>query len=397
MSSTAPDSQVSLLAGALVDANDQLLALYELASITADSLDEGEVVTRILLRAQKLLQTDALILNTATPYSVGEPSAIDDLATAQHSDFAGQSVVASSTCTLDTGQQITVSALRRESEFGTADNKLLDAVATMLAGAVNTARLHEVAVTQAVMASDHETASQLAQSALPRWLPNLPGADLFARSEPARSAGGDLYCYEVIDGVLHFAVGDVSGKGLPAALMMTNVISASKAAFHRHSSEGSAAMLRAVDLWVHRSLSDAGMFVTLLLGSFDPASRELQLSNAGHSPVFLERNGVLEPRLAHHPPVGVLPIDEPEQSSEILASGDRLVVASDGITEQMGNDGGMFGDDRLHDLIDANPKMSAAELGALLFDRVEMFAGTAPQGDDRTLFIVNAVPEESNE
>ncbi len=393
MSETEPDSQVELLAGALVDANDQLLALYELTSITADSLDEREVVTRLLDRAKTLLNADALVFEAVATYSVGDREPVEYLTTARHHQPVGQSVVLTATCIDASGETATVSALRRRAEFGTADAKLLDAVATMLSSAVTTARMHQAAVEQAVMASDHETASHLAQSALPRWLPALPGADLFARSEPARSAGGDLYCYEVIDAVLYFAVGDVSGKGLPAALMMTNVISASKAAFHRHGSEGSAAVLRAVDLWMHRPLSDAGMFATLIVGSFDPASRRLQLSNAGHSPVLLSCDGVLEPLLAQHPPVGVLPLPDPDVFTEELSVGDQLIVASDGITEQLGGDGGMFGDDRLAALVKSNTAMSAAELGATVFDRVELFAGAAPQGDDRTLFIVRAADD----
>lgn len=391
MSTTDSNSEVGLLAEALVEANDQLLALYELASITAGSLDEDEVVQRILLRAQRLLGADALAVDTDADHCVGQPKDIEALHRHQAAGDASNARVASSSATDPAGGETAVSAFRRASDFGTADTKLLDAVAMMLSGALHTARLHASAVTQAVMASDHETAARLAQSALPRWLPELTGIDVFARSEPARSAGGDLYCFDVIDDVLHFAVGDVSGKGLPAAIMMTNVISAANAAFHRHGSDGPPGILAAIDAWMYQSLSDAGMFVTLLVGSLDLDSGSFRLSNAGHSPVLLQHTGTVDMIPANHPPIGVLPIDDPEETIIKAGLGHRLVVASDGITEQAGIAGEMYGEERLIGLLRSARTKSAAELGAMVFDRVELYGATVPQCDDRTLFIVNVV------
>ena len=356
--SATDDNHVELLAGALVDANDQLLAMYELASITADSLDEAEVAGRILERAKQLLGADAVHIDTVPAHAIGDADLVEELSTAATQETAGQSEIARSTATDSAGRSATVSALRRDRHFGTADLKMLDAVAAMLSGAIHTARLHEAAVAQAVLTKDHDTASLLAQSALPRWLPELPQADIYARSEPARLAGGDLYCFDIVDEVLHFAVGDVSGKGLPAAMMMTNVISASNAAFHRHGHEGPGAVLRAVDRWMYQSLSDAGMFVTLLVGSYDPGSAEVALANAGHSPVILQTlDDEAQILLADHPPVGVLPLDTSNGSGDTgaqrysIGNGDQLVVASDGITEQLGSGGQMFGEQRLLNLL----------------------------------------------
>ncbi len=386
---TADNAQVESLVGALVDANDQLLALYDLASITADSLDESEVVGRILSRAQGLLRADALLLATEPEHATGNAVDVAKLRLGQ-ADRSEQGLSTSAVATVSSpdGNPVAVSALRHDNPFGTADTKLLEAVAKMLAGAVHTARLHETAVAQAVINRDHDTASKLAQSALPKWLPELDGVDLFARSEPARSAGGDLYTFAVVDGILHFSVGDVSGKGLPAAMMMTNVISASNAAFQRHGPEGPVAILEAIDRWVYQSLSDAGLFVTILVGSYNPASNELAVVNAGHSPVVFKDATGITTLGACAPPVGVLPLDNLEALSRIVAPGDRLVVASDGLTEQQSPAGEMFGDDRLDKLIETDTCSNAAEFGALLFDRIEMFADVAPQSDDRTLFIL---------
>jgi serine phosphatase RsbU (regulator of sigma subunit) len=248
--------------------------------------------------------------------------------------------------------------------------------------------MHRRAVAQAVVARDHDTASTLAQLALPTWRPEIDGAELFARSDPARLAGGDLFAFAIIDGLLHFVVGDVSGKGLPAGLMMTMVISASNAAFQTHGAVGPAAVMKAIDRSVYGYLSDGGLFVTLLVGSFDPSGRRLRLSNAGHSPVFYVHDGHASSVDASVPPIGVLPLDDVAETDVALQPGDRLVVASDGFTEQADPSGEHFGEVRLAALISATGRR-VGELGSHLFELIEEYQGAAAQSDDRTLLILD--------
>lgn len=397
--STATDPQLDSLVGALVDANDQLLALYELASLSVDTLDEATAVVQILSRAHKLLKTDSLALLSDPVRLVGESEMFDPLLAANDAETLEQ--LRASTREWDTvsipvgwtiamvavaaGEPFALVAARKSKPFGTADQKLLHAVAKLLAGVINTAQLHTEALEQAVIGRDHLIASELAQRALPDSTPQVPGVDVYARSDPAHTSGGDLYAWSVVDGVLHFVMGDVAGKGLPAAITMTNVISAANASFRLSGSKGPAAILASMDEWLCESLTEREVFVTMLVGSYDPESETLTVANAGHSPVLYVSDGKVMDIAAHHPPVGVLPIEELLETAITVCDGDVFLAGSDGLTEQQDPSGTMFGDDRVVDLVSVGRDLSAADLGARIFNEVENFAMSASQSDDRTL------------
>ncbi len=406
---TDSGSPLDSLAGALVETNDQLLALYQLATITTQSLDEVEATSEILRRAMDLLDADEVVLRLGDQElearESGQPSVGWRSRTPRRrsEDLAGSSNKATTSTAIDVSVGAlhgVLIAVRRERPFGTADLKLLSAVATMALGAVQTSRHHHDALSRAVMARDHDTAAELAQLALPRWRPSLPGLELFARSDSARSAGGDLFTFAVVGDTLRFVVGDVSGKGLPAAMMMTTVISAATAAFQTEGKRGPSAVLHSIDRWVHDYLSEAGLFVTLLAGSFCTSTRELLLANAGHAPVLFVPAGDGSQRArtidASVPPVGVLPLcalgtDALVEEKIEASPGARLVVASDGFTEQPNQVGTMWGEDRLATAVTTDAVAAARELGERLFHDLEHFSNGAEQSDDRTLLILGVV------
>ncbi len=406
---TSTDSPLESLTGALIEANDQLLALYELAKVSTSSLDVHASVGEILSRAKRLLDAESMLLFAEDGLILGEESDVASAGDRSIDDVRGgttRTLTASTTASVQasnsSGLQATLIARRADRPFGTADHKLLSAVANMALGALHTSRLHQEAVDQAVVSRDHDTASELAVGALPKWRPDVPGFDLFARSDPARSAGGDLFTFAYVEEVLHFVVGDVSGKGLPAAMMMTNVISAAMAAFQTVGTSGPAAVVSAIDSWVYEYLSDAGLFVTLVGGSFDPASGVLRLANAGHSPVLFVRDGSADLVDASVPPIGVLPFemlgeDALTESVYETTPGDRLIVSSDGFTEQENPSGEMLGDDEFARLICEDPGPTD-DLGSRLFTMLERHADTAEQSDDRTLLIlgVSATPKATD-
>ncbi len=390
------NSETDLLAGALVETNDQLLGLYDLVSLTIESLDEQRAVLAILDRAKSILGADALLLRADRNYSIGPPNDVAALEAVHRIPVqAGDSSATSVPVQTPDGTTVDLGALRKSSPFGTADKKLLGAVGKMLVGAIHRARMHQAGLDQAVKARDHDTASELAQRALPRWRPESGRLDLFAHSSPARAAGGDLFTFALVDDTFHFVVGDVSGKGLPAALMMTTTISASNAAFASVGESGAAAILTTIDSWVYETLADAGLFVTLLVGSYNLTSGILQTCNAGHSPVGIVRNATFQPLAAQLPPIGVLPVESVEACTHQLGPGDRFIAASDGLVEQLNMVGGMFGDERLEALL-VSDAMCADGLGKAVFAAVSDFAGAEPQGDDRTLLTFFADPGESS-
>ena len=379
MADTAPPadaiSPLISLTSALVEANDQILALYDLATISTDSLKESESVDRILAQGRKLLRADELRL-------VAE----DAERSSPQSSIGGTTAVVR--VEHQSGDHATLIAKRQAEPFGTADKKLLNAVAHMALSAVHTARLHSEALTQAVMARDHAMASELAQRSLPKWRPSLEGTAVYARTDPARTAGGDLYSFAETDDWLDFVVGDVSGKGLPAAMMMSNVIMAFNNAFQRHRDDGPAAMLRTIDHWLYESLSDAALFVTIVVGRYERSTGKLAIANAGHSPVVFVQQGKARPLPASCPPVGVLEGIEPVETQLQVQPGDRLAICSDGFTEQENNAGQMFGDERLESFL-VDRSTATDDFGEMLFRQLETYAGTAGQTDDRTLFLLD--------
>lgn len=400
MATASAESAVDSLASALVEANDQLLALYELATINAQSLDARSSVAGILGLASRLIgadwmqfqSEDATIDHGSRPADEGANPPAD----AQPGGIGTQTASRSVRIEVDhpSGRHAVLLAHRGSQPFGTADYKLLTAVAATALGAVHTAALHEAALAQAVVARDHKTASSLAVQALPRWRPELPGLAFFARSDPARAAGGDLFTFAVVDNVLHFVVGDVSGKGLPAAMMMTNVISAASAAFHGNGCPGPVEILETIDAWLNDYLSEAGLFVTLVAGSYEPSSGRLRVANAGHSPVVFFAQGVPHSIEASVPPIGVMPLADSglkiEEWSAVANPGDRLMVASDGFTEQRNREGEMYGLAAMLELLRESAK-TADELGDELFKAIEAHARGMEQEDDRTLAILAVV------
>ena len=390
---TGTADSLGLVTEALIDANDQLLAMYDLAALTSSSLDEETAVGEILDRAKRVVDTDELCF-VVEGVVFGE----EDRGSASSSriDVANAA-----------GHAGTLIASRSSAEFGTAESKLLSAIANLCLGASHAARMHAQAVVDAVTQRDHDTASTIAVTALPRWRPSIDGAECFARSDPARSAGGDLFAFGVTGRRVHFVFGDVAGKGLPAAMIMTTVISAATAAFQLYGAEGPARVLRSIDEWVFDHLSESSLFVTLVAGELDLDENRFRLVNAGHSPIYLvngdveaadeagETSGSNDDRAvmaieADMPPIGVFRVDEiaPTLTCQVFDAkpGDRLVVASDGFTEQCNVAGDQFGEAALESIIGQRSHVS--DVGTTLFEMVEQFAGVADQGDDRTVLIL---------
>lgn len=384
-SAPTPDPLDSMTA-ALVDANDRLLGLIKLVAVAGESLDETTTVNALLQAALPLLDADAAEFVGATVHRVGD----------RRGDTADYHAAVRRN---DEEQELTVHVWRASSPFGTPERKLLDGVATLLRNAVRTARLHTEGLNQAIVAREHAAAARLTAAVLPdpSDIPSRAGIETFARLTPARTTGGDLYAWDLINGDLWFAVGDVSGKGLPAAVQMTTVMSAITGAFARHHQGGVQAVFEFVERMVFDNLSDAGMFVTLVIGRVlahpRPASAfTLEIANAGHSPVVFATGATAERIAASAPPLGVLAGHLPAVTTLEVTERSALVIATDGFTEQESANGHALGEnefDRLvHELADA----PAREIGDRLFDAVLTHGQDCDQSDDRTLMILSFTP-----
>jgi hypothetical protein len=228
---------------------------------------------------------------------------------------------------------------------------------------------------------------------LPATPPELPGTSIASICRPARQVGGDLYDFVPISaGSVGIAVADVSGKGVPAALVMTITKGLLLAA-----SDGRAEplpILADVNAGIH-SLGNRSVFVTMLFGVFDSAERTFQFVRAGHTPLVWRKAGGEVTSLS---PRGIaIGMTAPrtfstlcERSTITTGAGDFLILYSDGVNEAMNERTEEFGDARLLDIVrdQITDTMSAEEVKEVLVKAVDEFRGSAPAHDDMTLVVV---------
>jgi serine phosphatase RsbU (regulator of sigma subunit) len=223
------------------------------------------------------------------------------------------------------------------------------------------------------------------QTLLPKTLPQLPGYDLAAYYQPAREVGGDFYDFlELDDGRLGLVVGDVTDKGVPAALVMATTRTMLRAAAQRLFSPGE----------VLRQTNDAlvtdippNMFITCLYAILEPESGRLLYANAGHDLPYRRRIGRsegAEELRARGMPLGLMPEMKYEEKEIVLEAGDRVLFYSDGIVEAHDPRGDMFGFPKLRALVAEHGEETS--LLDFLMEELYSFVGEGwEQEDDITL------------
>ncbi|MFH1593534.1 MAG: CHASE2 domain-containing protein [Candidatus Omnitrophota bacterium] len=236
-----------------------------------------------------------------------------------------------------------------------------------------------------VMEKELSIAKKIQQSFLPKANPKAEGTDIGVQMSTALQVGGDLYDYvEMEDGRLGLMIGDVSGKGVPAALYMAKVVSEFK--FYAREEKASETILKLNDRLC--ADSGSGLFVTLSYMIFDKKTNMLSYSTGGHLPLIMVRKGEEEPRLVdlkEGMPLGLFEGIFLEEKIE-LKSGDTLVLYTDGVTEAMNAREEMFGEERLVKLIKDNRGLNAEALVKIIQKEVKIFEGKK-QHDDITVMV----------
>ncbi len=221
---------------------------------------------------------------------------------------------------------------------------------------------------------------------LPDSSPEVPGWDIWLYSRPANDVGGDLLDFiRIEENCWGLTLGDVSGKGLPAALLMAQLQSTLRAVLP-FSTGNSDLLAKTNGIFNRYGLKKS--FISLVFLSLRSDSAEISLVNAGHPAPLLLRRSRLEEMGRGGPAIGLSSeLQVPGQKVE-LAPGESLLVYSDGLTEARDDEGRFFGSQRLHELLENSDRLSAAELGRKLLQAVEEFIQAAPPHDDLSLLIV---------
>lgn len=274
-----------------------------------------------------------------------------------------------------------------ESTFTEEHLNILTTLASVASIRVENARLLEERFQRERMERELELATEIQQRFQPSAPPTVEGYEFQGISFSCYEIGGDYYDFiPRHDGKMFVALGDVSGKGTAAALLMSSL----HAAIHAQTSAKSS--LSETINSVNQYLSDntpSNRFVTLFLAELDPTNGKLSYINAGHNPPLIGRiNGEVQQLDSGGFPLGIIPMAEYEIGEVQLEPGEALVIYSDGVSEANNLKGDEFGLERLAEVIKRNIASSASGLRDKVESALSSFTESAPAGDDITLVIV---------
>lgn len=287
---------------------------------------------------------------------------------------------------------------RSEQDYSTEDRRLLASLAAQAAPALRIAQMVREQQWQARQRErlEHElrVASIIQLTLLPKQVPILPGWRMAVHWQPARAVSGDFYDFIPFpDGKLGIVVGDVTDKGMPAALVMATTRSVLRSAAESLVAPG--AVLFQANEKLCPDIPE-NMFITCLYLLLDPQNGHIWYANAGHNVPYLRRNGRVEELRARGMPLGLIPGSQYEEMQADLAPGDHVTLFSDGLVEAHNPSGEMFGFPRLRQLI-AQPECGEKLIQCML-DELHAFSGQDwEQEDDVTLVTLERSRDHTTE
>ena len=271
--------------------------------------------------------------------------------------------------------------------FLASDRRTLALFANQAAIALENARLHREALERERLEREMHLAAEIQRQILPKGAPAVPGYQIVGWNRPARQVGGDYYDLLALpDGRVELVVGDVSGKGIPAALMVSTLHSALRLLLEEAGFGPS--LLERLNRHILES-SMANKFITLLMAELEPRSGLLRYLNAGHNPGFLVRpNGRVEELSSGGVPLGLLPNSRYQPRELVVEPGDIVCLYSDGITEATSIDEEEFDTERLIEILRKHQGFTLQEVLETLQGAVTRFAVGVPQYDDQTVVLL---------
>jgi sigma-B regulation protein RsbU (phosphoserine phosphatase) len=264
----------------------------------------------------------------------------------------------------------------------------------------NLERLLAVAKEKERMEAEIEIARGVQDQLYPKEPPVFESLRVLGSCSPARMVSGDYYDYQLVDGKLAIAIGDVAGKGISAALLMATIQAALRmelratmelagemAASMNGTRFSTARMVSELNQQLHATTSPE-KYATFFFAIYDQSTSLMTYTNAGHLQPVLFRDGAATPLDVNGTVVGAFPFSKYEESKVELRSGDLLVCYTDGITEPENEYGEMFGEERLIELVAKNADRDEAHIIQSVMEAVRQWTGVPELSDDMTVLLV---------
>ncbi|MBI1764054.1 MAG: SpoIIE family protein phosphatase [Acidobacteria bacterium] len=271
--------------------------------------------------------------------------------------------------------------------FTKRDLELLTLIAGVAAIRIENVRLLDVQAEQKRLANELAVASEIQLRLHPAAPPAINGYDLMGVSFPCYEVGGDYYDFiQKRDGRIVIALGDVSGKGTGAALLMSSIHAAVRAQCTTRLAPSE--IVTEINQYIYDN-TPSNRYVTLFYSELDPRTHQLTYINGGHnSPLLVRTSGEITTLDIGGFPVGITPFGDYHEGMAHLEPGDVLVIYSDGVTESQDEAGEEFGEARLIEIVQRNRGRTAAGLRDRIDDALQKFVGKAKSVDDLTLVIL---------
>lgn len=393
----------------------ELQALYDVGLAIASTLNLDELSEEILLRAVSLIDArrgalyliDGDNLELARTIGGSAVETIEGQAVAIAA-LVGQSDEASEV--LPGARHLLVSPIEIEGDkrgllvvadkesrtgvgpFQDSDCRTLQLFANQAAIALENARLHRDALEKERLEREMELAAEIQKRLLPTVVPEVEGYELLGWSRPAQQVGGDYYDLVALkEGSWGLVVGDVSGKGMPAALMVSTVHSALRLLLDRL--EVGPALLERLNRHIAET-SAPNKFITFFMAEVDSSNGQVQFLNAGHNPaILMSEDGSSRELRTGGLPLGLLPEGSFKSSAFVMQPGDLLCIYSDGITEAISKADEEFGDERLIEVLQEYRSEPLQSVIAAIDRATASFSRGMPQADDQTVLLLRRLPE----
>ena len=253
-------------------------------------------------------------------------------------------------------------------------------------------RLATVSAEKERIGSELRIASAIQMGMLPKTFPPYPDLDelaMFGTLVPAKEVGGDLYDFYVRDQKLFFCLGDVSGKGVPASLVMavTRSLFRTVSAHIEEPEKVMTQMNQAMS-----EMNESSMFVTLFIGVLDLRTGALAYSNAGHCPPVVVHQGSATPIVMDaNIPVGLMPDWQYTRQDTVVSPGSTIFLYTDGLTEAENAEHGQYGEERMYEVLAKADGQAPRKLIATMTDAVHAFVAGAEQSDDLTMLAIQFI------